>query len=137
MKNKLINGLINAGIKSNNIYVDLLVQPLASNSAFGLEFLNAVGRIMINWPGIHTMCGLSNISYGLPKRDFLNQILLTMAISRGLDGAIINPLDKQMMANIIAAEAIAGKDEYCMKYIKAYREKKLEFGEIYSSISSS
>jgi 5-methyltetrahydrofolate corrinoid/iron sulfur protein methyltransferase len=51
------------------------------------------------FPGIHTACGLSNISYGLPARQFMNQTFMTMAIAMGLDGAIINPLDKRMMAH--------------------------------------
>lgn len=82
---------------------------------------------MKTFPGIHTVCGLSNISYGLPKRKFLNQTFMVMAISRGLDGAIVNPLDKKMMANIIAGQALAGNDEWCTNYLAAYREKKLEF----------
>ena len=73
------------------------------------------------FPGIHTACGLSNISYGLPARKFMNQTFMIMAIAKGLDGAIINPLDKKMMANIIAAEALAGRDEFCTKYLSAYR----------------
>ena len=44
----------------------------------------------------------------MPARQFINQTFMTMAIAKGLDGAIINPLDKKMMANIIAAEALAG-----------------------------
>jgi 5-methyltetrahydrofolate--homocysteine methyltransferase len=52
---------------------------------------------------------------------------MVMAIAKGLDGAIVNPLDKKMMANIIAAEALMGKDEYCGNYLTAYREKKFEF----------
>jgi 5-methyltetrahydrofolate corrinoid/iron sulfur protein methyltransferase len=51
------------------------------------------------FPGIHTACGLSNISYGLPARQFMNQTFMTMAIAMGLDGAILNPLDKRMMAH--------------------------------------
>ena len=51
---------------------------------------------------------------------------MVMAISKGLDGAIVNPLDKRMMANIIAAEALAGKDDYCMKYLKAHRAGRFE-----------
>ena len=74
------------------------------------------------------MCGLSNISYGLPVRKLLNQSFAVMAIDRGLDGLIINPLDKQMMANITAAETIAGRDSYCANYLSAYREGKLENG---------
>jgi hypothetical protein len=52
---------------------------------------------------------------------------MVMAIARGLDGAIVNPLDKKMMANIIAAEALAGNDEWCSTYLAAYRGKKFEF----------
>jgi 5-methyltetrahydrofolate--homocysteine methyltransferase len=50
-----------------------------------------------------------------------------MAIAKGLDGAIINPLDKKMMASIIAAETLLGKDDYCTNYLDAYRAKKLDF----------
>ncbi len=52
---------------------------------------------------------------------------MNMAIAKGLDGAIVNPLDKKMMANIITATTLAGKDEYCMEYLKAYRANRLEF----------
>ncbi|GAB4262301.1 methyltetrahydrofolate cobalamin methyltransferase [Deferrisoma sp.] len=123
---KLVNGLVQAGVPVGNIYVDPLVQPLSTRSDFGVEFLNAVEQIMARFPGIHTMCGLSNISYGLPERKLLNQTFMVMAIAKGLDGAIINPLDRRMMAQIIAAEALAGRDNYCMKYLKAYRAKRFE-----------
>jgi 5-methyltetrahydrofolate--homocysteine methyltransferase len=110
-----------------NIYVDPLVQPISTNVTFGVEFLNSIERILKTFDGIHTICGLSNISYGLPERKFLNQTFMAMAIARGLDGAIVDPLDKKMMANIIAAEALAGNDEWCSAYLSAYREKKFEF----------
>jgi 5-methyltetrahydrofolate--homocysteine methyltransferase len=97
------------------------VQPLSVNESFGIEFVNAIERIVTTFPGIHTACGLSNISYGLPARKFMNQTFMTMAIAKGLDGAIINPLDAKMMANIIAAEALAGRDSFCENYLKAFR----------------
>lgn len=118
---KLVNGLLQNNVKVENIFVDPLVQPLSVNNNFGMEFVLAVEQIMTRFEGIHTVCGLSNISYGLPARKFLNQTFMVMAISRGLDGAIVNPLDKKMMASIIAAEALAGKDDFCMNYLKAYR----------------
>jgi 5-methyltetrahydrofolate--homocysteine methyltransferase len=124
---KLINGLLQKNIPIENIYVDPLVQPVATNSAFGTEFLKAIENIMTTFKGIHTMCGLSNISFGLPERKFLNQTFMVMAIAKGLDGAIVNPLDQKMMANIVAAEALAGKDEYCGNYLEAFRAKKFEF----------
>jgi len=76
---------------------------------------------MDTYPGIHTAWGLSNISYGLPARRFMNRTFMTMAIAKGLDGAIINPLDSRMMAKIVAAEALAGRDNFCMNYLKAFR----------------
>lgn len=124
---KLVNSLVKNGIPLDHIYVDPLVQPVSTNNRFGVEFLDAVEKIMTTFQGIHTMCGLSNISYGLPERKFMNQAFMIMAIARGLDGAIVNPLDKRMMANIVAAETLAGKDDYCMNYLNAYRAKKFDF----------
>jgi 5-methyltetrahydrofolate--homocysteine methyltransferase len=97
------------------------VQPVSTNNAFGVEFLQAIERITQAFPGIHTMCGLSNISFGLPERKFINQTFMVLAISKGLDGAIVNPLDAHMMGSIITAEMLMGRDSYCMNYLKAYR----------------
>ncbi len=89
------------------------------------RFDSLLPLIVTTWPGIHTMCGLSNISYGLPGRKFLNRTFMVMAITKGLDGAIINQLDKKMKAAIIAAEALAGRDNYCMNFLKAFRAGEL------------
>lgn len=122
---KLINSLVKNHILLENIYVDPLVQSLATNSDAGMAFLRAVERIMTEFPGVHAIGGLSNISFGLPSRRFLNRTFMAMAVAKGLDAAIMNPLDKKMMAEITAAEALVGKDNYCMNYLKAYRAKAL------------
>jgi 5-methyltetrahydrofolate--homocysteine methyltransferase len=124
---KLIQGLVKNNIPIENIYVDPLVQPVSTSDTFGIEFLKAIDLIATTFKGVHTICGLSNISYGLPVRKFLNQVFMVMAIASGLDGVIINPLDRQMMANIIAAQTLMGKDEFCGEYINAYRAKKFDF----------
>jgi len=124
---KLINALLKKNIPLENIFVDPLVQPLSVDNRFGVEFLDAIEKTMTLFQGVHTMCGLSNISYGLPNRVLINRIFMSMAIAKGLDGAIINPLDKQMMATVIAAEALRGRDAYCQNYLKAYRAKRFEF----------
>jgi cobalamin-dependent methionine synthase I len=124
---KLINALVQRGVAPENIYVDPLVQPISVDGTFGIEFLKAIALIREQFAGVHVMCGLSNVSYGLPGRAFVNQTFMSMAIAHGLDGAIINPLDKRMMATIIAAEALAGRDNYCMSFMKAHRAKKFEF----------
>jgi len=118
---KLVNRLVQNNVKIENIFVDPLVQPMSVNNNFGMEFVVAVEQIMNRFEGIHTACGLSNISYGLPARKFMNRTFMSMAICRGLDGAIVNPLDKGMMASIIAAEALAGRDDFCVNYLKGFR----------------
>jgi len=123
---KLVNGLLQNNVKLENIFVDPLVQPLSVDDTFGTEFINSVEQIMHKFEGIHTACGLSNISYGLPVRPFLNQTFMVMAITKGLDGAIVNPLDSKMMANITAAETLAGKDSFCMNFLQAFRAGKFE-----------
>lgn len=123
---QLISGLTGKGVPIENIYVDPLVQPLGTDHTFGLEFLKAVRAIVEKFPGVHCMCGLSNISYGLPARKYVNRIFMAQAIACGLDGAIINPLDKGMMGTIAAAEALAGKDKSCIRYLKAFRGGLIE-----------
>ena len=123
---KLINGMVKKNIPMENIYVDPLVQPVSTNQQFGIEFLNAVKAVVEEFPGVHTMCGLSNISFGLPNRKHLNQAFAIMAIANGLDGLIVDPLDRRMMANLITAETLVGKDNFCMKYLTAHRKGQFE-----------
>ena len=124
---RLIELLLKNNLTLERIYVDPLVQSVATDQTFGREFLEAVTRIMSRFEGVHTICGLSNVSFGLPLRKNLNRTFMAMAISKGLDAAILDPTDKPMMATVLAAEALAGRDRYCMNFIKAYREKRLEF----------
>jgi len=123
---ELVNSLVQKGARKENIYVDPLVQPVSTNDRYGVEFLNAIERIMTELDGVHTICGLSNISYGLPKRQLLNQNFAVMGVLKGLDCAIINPLDRKLMANILSAEVLAGRDNFCMNYLDAYRSGALE-----------
>lgn len=124
---KLINNLVKNKVPLDNIYVDPLVQPIGSGDRFGVEFLETIEALNKEFEGVHTICGLSNISYGIPKRKFANQTFMIMAITKGLDSAIMNPLDKRMMASITAAETLLGKDPFCEKYVTAYRENAFEF----------
>jgi 5-methyltetrahydrofolate--homocysteine methyltransferase len=122
----LVNGLLQRNVAPGNIFVDPLVQPVAVKGAYGMAFIEAVAAIKARFEGVHTACGLSNVSFGLPARKFMNRTFMVMAIARGLDGAILDPLDRPTMAAIAAAEALAGRDDYCMRYIKAFRAGRLE-----------
>lgn len=118
---KLVNALVQNNIPIENIYVDPLAQPVSTNICYGMACLDAIERIMQSIKGCHTICGLSNISYGLPARKLLNRTFVSMAITKGLDAVIINPLDTLMTSTVTAALTLAGRDDFCMNYIKAYR----------------
>ena len=120
----LFDSLSKFGIDAERIYFDPIVQPISSGPDQGAEFLKAIRHIK-ELPGAKVVCGLSNISYGLPNRRLINATLLSMALLEGLDAAILDPLDKSIISNLRASEALLGRDEYCMNYIKSFRENKL------------
>jgi len=122
---RLVEKLEGLGVKRSSIYLDPLVQPVSVDTENGKAALKSISIIMQSLPGVHTTCGLSNVSYGLPERFLVNRTFLVCAVAHGLDSAIIDPLDKKIMTSIITAEMIMGKDEYCGEFIDAMREGKL------------
>ncbi|MBN2290405.1 MAG: dihydropteroate synthase [Candidatus Glassbacteria bacterium] len=122
----LVEKLTAAGVPLENIYVDPLVYPISTDHSYGTVVLQAIERIMTGFPGVHTSIGLSNVSYGLPFRFQLNQMFMVLAMGRGLDAAILDPTDKRLMANVITASALLGRDEFCMKYLEAHQGGKLD-----------
>jgi cobalamin-dependent methionine synthase I len=123
---KLVDALTAAGVQLDDIYVDACVLPISMGPEHGPALAEAIGQIMSRYPGVHTSVGLSNASFGLPARKLLNETLIVLLMARGLDAAIADPCDRQLMANIAAAEALLGRDEFCVEYLKAYRAGKLE-----------
>lgn len=122
----LVNGLTGAGIPADDIYLDPLVFPISTNGEAGLHVLETIRHIHATYPGVHTICGLSNVSYGLPARKLLNRAFLVLCMGAGLDGVIADPLDSSLMALICASEALLARDEFCAGYIAAARRGKLE-----------
>lgn len=123
---KLVGRLTAGGIPLEDIYVDPCVFPVSSDPSYGPVVLDAVSRIAAACPGIHISCGVSNVSYGLPARKFLNEAYLLMLIGRGVDTAIIDPCSDGLIARILAAEAVSGRDEFCQNYLRAYRSGLLQ-----------
>jgi len=121
----LVKRLEDDGVPPDHIFVDPLVRPVSTNGEYAMGALRVVEKLTVTHPLVHKTCGLSNVSYGLPKRRLVNQVFVAMAIARGMDSAIIDPLDPRMMASIAAAEALAGRDQFCMGYITAEREGRL------------
>jgi cobalamin-dependent methionine synthase I len=91
----------------------------------GQAALGAIGKIMQEFPGVNTICGLSNISFGLPRRRIFNRYFLALGISRGLSAVILDPTDKQLMTALLTAEMLTGRDEYRQNYIEAYQNGAL------------
>ncbi len=121
----IVERLTGEGIDLSDMYIDPLVQPLSIDTNAGIVVLDTISRIRQEFPGIHTICAISNVSHGLPMRMQLNQIFAVLAIQRGLDAALLDPCDKRLMANILTCEALLGKDESCLNYIKAFRQGRI------------
>ncbi|MFH1753887.1 MAG: dihydropteroate synthase [Candidatus Omnitrophota bacterium] len=118
---KIFRILKREGVQDADIYFDPLVRPISSEPRQAEELLKAIP--MIKTLGeVKITCGVSNISYGLPSRKLVNSVFISMALSAGMDGALIDPLDKGMIASIRATEALLGRDKYCMNYIKGHRK---------------
>ncbi len=119
---KIINDLSKVGKKIEDISIDPLTTPLSVNTGFGLTVIETIKMVKQNFPEVKIITGLSNISYGLPARKQLNRAFVTMCMVYGLDGALIDPLDKVMMSIIKASEALLNKDPFCSSYLKAFRQ---------------
>jgi cobalamin-dependent methionine synthase I len=117
----LVKELTAAGVKQEDIYLDPLVKPVSTSDKAGIEVLETIRNIKQMFPEVHLICGLSNVSYGLPNRQVLNQTFMIQTMTMGMDSYILDVLDKRLMGYIYASQALLGKDEYCMNYLTAYR----------------
>lgn len=122
---RLWEGLTKAGVRPEDIFFDPLVKPIGVDTRFGMQVLDTIREIHLRYPGAHTTCGLSNISFGLPHRKLLNRAFLIACMTCGLDSAVLDPLDADLMALLIATRAVLGRDQYCKGYITAYRQGRL------------
>ncbi len=118
---RLTAALETVGMSRDRIYLDFLVQPISTDTANGPMVMEAVRGINQGIPGVHTICGLSNISFGMPQRKIINRTFLALLMASGLDTAILDPMDRELMAVVKTAEMLLGHDEYCTKYLKAVR----------------
>jgi len=123
---QLIATLQNSGIDLGRLYIDPLVMTIGSNQEQAWVVIETVRAIKERWgaQGVKTSVGLSNVSYGLPRRSVINRAFLAMLLEAGLDAALIDPTDKGMIEILRASEALLGLDAYCMQYIKYYEKKR-------------
>ena len=109
------------GIPRQDIIVDCLATAVGADNQAGLLTLQTIQRVKAEL-GLNTTLGSSNISFGLPDRELLGSTFLAMAISEGLDCAIVNV--SQALPVVLAANLVMARDDYAMAYIRFYRESR-------------
>jgi len=125
-----------AEIPMEDVYIDCLVFPIAVASQFGNDYLNAVSEIRnLYGPEVHITGGLSNVSFGLPRRKLVNDTFIYLGLEAGIDSGIIDPIQSKLQdvfdLNVetegvrLAREMLLGQDDFCVNYIQAWRDKGL------------
>jgi 5-methyltetrahydrofolate--homocysteine methyltransferase len=116
-----VNIAADSGIEPGRIFFDPVFQPVATGSEGLGTALATLRALTSELPGYHRIGGLSNVSYGLPKRKVVNGAFLSMAVSHGLDAVICDPADARLVDMLKASEALTGIDPGCLRFIKHYR----------------
>ncbi len=117
---KIIARAESYGIKREDVLLDPLAMPVGAVNTAGRDLFQLV-RMIREELGCNTVCGASNISFGMPNRHLLDSIFVPMAIAAGMTCAITNPINQQVRHAIYAADVFMGNDESCMNYLMAMR----------------
>ena len=112
------------GFPIDDLYLDPIVLPINVAQGQMADILQSIREFKIlSEPSPKTVVGLSNVSQGVLTRSLINRTFLTMAVAYGLDSAILNPKDNELMDALITAELILNKNIYCDSFLEAYRKK--------------
>ncbi len=117
---KIVERAMDHGIPKADVLIDPLVMPAGAVPGAGWVTMTVARRVREEL-GVNTVCGASNVSFGLPARKTLNATFLAMMIANGLTAGIANPLEPEVKQAIQAADLLAGHDEDCMTWIRAMR----------------
>lgn len=118
---QLVEKVQEMGVKPQNIYIDAVVAAIAADDQAGVRLLTVISALKKRLPDCHIVCGLSNISFGMPGRVRLNAALLGMAAACGMDSVIMDPLSQVMRETAAAVKLLSGEDEFGMDYIRCMR----------------
>ena len=133
---RLMTTLRDAGFEDGAIHIDPLVFPISVDGRNGVEFLETVKAIRATYgPDVHIVAGLSNVSFGMPKRKLINQVFARLAVDSGADGGIVDPMqiNSDILAGLdtesepfqLARALLLGEDDFGMDYITATRDGRL------------
>jgi 5-methyltetrahydrofolate--homocysteine methyltransferase len=118
---KIVQRAADHGIPVSDIVVDPLVMPIGAINQAGVQVMRLLGRLK-NELKVNTTCGASNVSFGLPAREGISAVFLSMAIGAGLTSAIMNPLHLEIVKACMGADVMMGHDPDCARWIKRFRE---------------
>ncbi|MFY9140520.1 MAG: dihydropteroate synthase [Thermacetogeniaceae bacterium] len=122
---ELIDILEKNNVDRSDIYVDPLVLPVAVKTDNAVKFFQSIEEIKQHY-NVKIISGLSNVSHSLPKRKVINKYFLTICMSKGMDAAIMDPLDGSIMTALLATNLLLNKDRICQKYLTAYRNELIQ-----------
>jgi 5-methyltetrahydrofolate--homocysteine methyltransferase len=125
---RIVERAADHGIPSSDIIVDPLVMPIGAMASAGRQVFALVRRLREELK-VNSICGASNVSFGLPHREGINAAFLPMAIASGMTSAITNPLMPEVRASVMAADVLMGHDPDCGRWILAHRVPTAE-GEV-------
>ena len=117
---RIVERAADHGIPSSDIIVDPLVMPIGAMATAGRQVFSLVRRLREELK-VNSICGASNVSFGLPHREGINAAFLPMAIASGMTSAITNPLMPEVRASVMAADVLMGHDPDCGRWILAHR----------------
>lgn len=120
---KIIERAAQFGIASENVIIDPLAMAMSADHLAGWVTLETM-KLIVREFGVNVTMGASNVSFGLPDRKYVNAAFLAMAIQAGLTCPITNPLVTEINTAILASDLALGKDEFGMRWIKAYRKRQ-------------
>ena len=115
---KIVERAMDHGIPKEDVLIDPLVMPIGAKQYAGRAVFEIVRKVREEL-GCNTVCGASNVSFGLPNRTMMNAAFLPMLIASGMTAAITSPLEKEMLLAIRAADTLMGNDENCAGWIEA------------------
>ncbi|MBM3244174.1 MAG: methyltetrahydrofolate--corrinoid methyltransferase [Candidatus Omnitrophica bacterium] len=120
----IVSSCVEQGYPVEELYIDPIVMPVNVAQAQTREILEAIKEFkIISEPSPKTIVGLSNVSQGAIARNLINRTFLVMALESGLDAAILDPLDRELLDAAITAELILNKQIYCDSYLEAFKKK--------------
>ena len=134
---RMVDAALSRGISLDSIYVDVLVFPISVDGQFGHHALETIRQLRARYgPEVHITGGLSNVSFGLPRRRLINDVFILLSLDAGADSGIIDPvasnlqailsMDRQADTYRMTEDLLLGRDRHCKNFLRAYRKGELQ-----------